>query len=278
MRHLLTAILVMSTTAHAARGPRAKDVAAMHPDRPVVVAHRGASGVAPENTAAAYREALAQGAIAAETDVFFTRDRQVIAIHDHTLDRTTSGAGPVEQTDWADVAGLDAGSWKDAAYAGEPVPRLEDLLAIHQGRSVLCIEIKRGAGIEWAIRDALRERRQTKQAIIFSFSPDKVAVSKLLMPKVPALFLVGPRGDSGALHEGMIDDALGVGADLLGLFHGAVDAEVVARAHAAGLPVFVWTVNDEADVRRAVEIGVDGIITDYPARTQAWVDDMRPPE
>src|SRR3990172_9877913 len=95
---------------------------------PVVIAHRGASGSCPENTLAAFRRAAALGADMIELDVQLTRDGEVVVIHDWTLDRTTSGTGPVRACSLAELRRLDAGAWFDAAFAGERVPTLGEVL------------------------------------------------------------------------------------------------------------------------------------------------------
>ncbi len=244
---------------------------ARHPDRPVVVAHRGASGEAPENTLAAYRLALTQGARAAETDVFLTADGHVVALHDRTLDRTTDGSGPVAEQDLSQVQALDAGTWFDPAFAGEPVPTLAALLDLTRDAATLCVEIKAGDGIVPAIAALVDERAMRGQVVIFSFDADAVGEAGVVLPEVPSLLLATRRGDPKAYDPGVVDQALLLSADALGFNHRSLTPELVDQAHGAGLPVFVYTVNAREDLDRVVSLGVDGVITDWPARVEGWI-------
>ncbi len=243
-----------------------------HADRPVVVAHRGASAVAPENTLVAYREALARGAEVAETDVFLTADGRVVAIHDETLDRTTDGTGLVSAHRLAELEGLDAGSWFDPAFAGEPVPTLDALLDLARDRLVLCIEIKAGEGIVSAIGELLDARDMRDQVVIFSFDPAAVAAASEGLPEVPSLLLASRTGVVPHYEPAVVDQARALGAEGLGFNHRHLTAEMVSRVHEAGLAVFVYTVNDAEVLRRVTSMGVDGVITDRPDEVDVWLE------
>lgn len=247
-----------------------------HGDRPVVVAHRGASGQAPENTLAAYERAVALGAVAAETDVFLTADRAIVALHDPTLDRTTSGAGPVAAQELAAIQALDAGSWFDPAFADQRVPTLGQVLDRTIGRLVLCVEIKAGDGIVSAVRDVLDQAGARDQVVIFSFDADAIGEAGVVLPDVPSLLLATRQGLPRAYDPGVIDQALLLGADGVGFNHGSLTAELVAAAHGAGLPVFVYTVNTAPELARVLALGVDGVITDWPDRVRGWLDTPPP--
>jgi len=242
-----------------------------HPDRPLVVAHRGASGQAPENTLAAYRLALAQGARAAETDVFLTADGHVVALHDRTLDRTTDGTGAVADHTLAQLRSLDAGSWFDPGFAGEGVPTLGELLDLTRDAAVLCVEIKAGDGIVAAIAEQLDARAMRDQVVIFSFDADAVGQAGVVLPDVPSLLLASRSGSPRIYDPGVIDQALLLAADALGFNHQALTQSLVDGAHAAGLAVFTYTVNKQADLMRVRELGVDGVITDWPERVADWL-------
>lgn len=233
-------------------------------ERPRFIAHRGASTVAPENTLASFRAALELGAIAIETDVHLTRDRRVVSLHDATLDRTTTGTGPVAEHTLAELADLDAGSWFDASFSHERVPELGAVLDLLRGRALLMIELKAGPGIEEAIRDLLDARSQRDQVAFFSFYPDKIARCRALMPDVPTVWLAWR--DDGVYDERTEAYARAVHADAIGFDHRHLHAEHVQRAHAAGLPVFTWTVNAPEDVARTAALGVDVIISDQVLR------------
>lgn len=265
---ILLALLLGSCTPG---GPTGSQVVARHPDRPVVIAHRGASAEAPENTLAAYSRAMELGVIAAETDIRHTRDRQVVAFHDVDLSRTTDGEGLLPMLTLAEVQALDAGSWMDERFTGERVPELGELLDRVRGRMVLCIEIKSGLGIEYQVRDALDERHQRSGAVIFSFDGDKVALSKALMPDVPAVWLPPRDRTTGQYLSGFRGSARAIHADGLAFNHEYVEAAQVDRAHEADLPVFLYAIDEEDDVLRALELGADGIITNVPDRVEAML-------
>src|SRR5215469_17036325 len=142
-----------------------------------LIAHRGASGHAPENTMAAFRRAVDLGARFIETDLRITRDARVIAIHDSTLDRTTSGKGQVHLQTLAQIRTLDAGAWfaKDGgSFAGERVPTLREILDFANERDIICyLEIKSGPawGVEHAVVALLGDRNAAARVVILSFDP-----------------------------------------------------------------------------------------------------------
>ncbi|MEE8523355.1 MAG: glycerophosphodiester phosphodiesterase family protein, partial [Thermoanaerobaculia bacterium] len=148
-------------------------------ERPRVIAHRGFSGVAPENTLVAIRKAIDVGADMAEIDVLLSRDRHVVVIHDDTLDRTTDGKGPVEDLSLEELRRLDAGSWFSAEFAGERMPTLAEVLDLVRGRILLNVEIKSEAvtreiegGIVDRVLRLIAEREMGDQVILSSFEPE----------------------------------------------------------------------------------------------------------
>lgn len=234
-------------------------------ERPVVYAHRGASGVCPENTMAAFRKAVEMGATGIETDVQMTRDGVLVLLHDEQLDRTTSGKGLLAQRAWDEVRGLDAGSWFNDTFAGEPVPALAELLELVKESGIrLNIEIKSGVvlypEIEAKTIEAVNRHGVSGQVIFSSFNHYSLMECKRLAPDIP----------TGILYmAGLVDPwlyARHVGADALHpLFYG-VRPELVAGAHAAGLAVNPWTVDDPVIIAGLIQSGVDGIITNHPNR------------
>jgi len=228
--------------------------------------------LAPENTLVAYEKALELGAIAAETDLHLSGDHHVILMHDSDLNRTTSGVGEVSDKTLEELGALDAGGWFGEEFAGEPVATLAALLELAHGRMALCLEIKGGLGIEHRIRDLVDARDQRTEVVMFSFEADKIALAKALMPDVPALYLATGEGEPCRYSPDVVDDAVRIEVDALGFDHVSLERELVDAAHQAGLVVFVYTVNSESDARRAVALGVDGIISDVPGRISAWLD------
>lgn len=240
-------------------------------DRPIaIVAHRGASHDAPENTVAAIRLAWEQGADAAEFDVYLTKDRRIAVIHDKDTRRTAGGVAKVVADSTLDeLRSLDVGRWKGEKFAGERVPRLEEMLATVPAGKQAFVEVKCGPEIVPELDRVLRESKlKPEQTPVISFNAAVVAAVKKARPDLPAYWIVSlnpKKGGKPPTAAALIARAKGVHAD--GLDLSAADAldEAFARAvKAAGLKLYVWTVNDPAVARRMVTVGVDGITTDRP--------------
>jgi len=232
-----------------------------------VIAHRGASGYAPENTMAAFRRAVELGARFIETDLQITRDARVIAIHDDTLDRTTNGKGQVDSRTLEEIRGLDAGAWFDGRgqqlFAGERVPRLEEVLDFGLERDVIFfLEIKSGPawGVEHAVVAALRDRAASARVVILSFDPRSLdTVRKLDSAMMTGLLCDHPSND-------LIERTVRAGARQLVARGDLITSAEIEKAHHAGLQVVAWTINEPEQMRHLIATGVDGIITDYPDR------------
>ncbi len=229
---------------------------------PLVVAHRGASRAAPENTLAAFREALDRGADAVELDVQRTSDGHLIIVHDATLERTTDGRGPVARHSLAALKKLDAGRWFNERFAGERLPTLEEAAAAIDKRAGLFVEIKQGPvfddKIEAAIARVIEERGLVEWCEVSSFDHSSVRRMKTLLPAVPG----------GILYDAMLIDPFGAArlaqADALHPGWPMVTPDLVTEAHRRGLAVAVWTVNDEDVIAELARLGVDAIVTDVP--------------
>lgn len=232
--------------------------------RPVVVAHRGAMAYAPENTIAAYTLALEQGAEVIELDVHLSQDEVPVVIHDHTLERTTNGKGLVKAHSFAALRTLDAGAWFSPAFAGQRILALGEVLAWAQGRIYLKIELKtlpmRYVGIEEKVLALLKRWDMEEQVEVFSFDHPCVRRFKALAPHIPVgVCYTGDVGDHVAL-------ARYASAEVIHPQWTGVSREVVEAAHAAGLWVDAWTVNDPQIAKSLAEWGVDFIKTDAPAQ------------
>lgn len=237
---------------------------------PLVIAHRGASGIAPENTIAAFELAVAQGARAVECDVVLSSDGVPVVIHDVTLDRTTTGSGNVVDHQWAELSRLDAGVWKGAEYTGEHLPRLGDLLRAAVGRARVVIELKDGdpTGLAHATREAIAANPGVDVGVI-SFIPDVVRAVRQILPEVAVGFLYWERQAFARDIPAVLDMARSMDAHFIGPQTTLVTAELCEAAHRAGLPVSTWTANNPDDMRRLVADGVDAITTDWPDRAFA---------
>ncbi|MCC6850444.1 MAG: glycerophosphodiester phosphodiesterase [Deltaproteobacteria bacterium] len=230
----------------------------------LAIAHRGASGRAPENTHASFAAALALGAEAIELDCQLSADGELVVIHDETLDRTTDGRGPVGDRTWEELARLDAGAWFDASYAGERIPRLDDVLARVRDRALLNVEIKsaRDVGaIEAKLAALVAHADATEWVVFSSFHWDALRTLRATAPwaRLGVLCDDDPRRGGLALALELRGEAIIPGRRW-------IDAGVVAEAHARGLDVWVWTVNEPGEMRRLLALGVDGLFSDWPER------------
>ena len=234
----------------------------MTAQRPQIVAHRGASGEAPENTLAAYRRALAIGVDAVELDVHLSTEGDVVVIHDFTLGRTTNGSGLVGDLPIAALRRLDAGRWFGEAFAGEPIPTLTEALdALRRVRVI--IEIKNGPiyyrGIADRVVTEVRNARHPA-VTVSSFDHPVLLDVRALASDIPTAVLYSARPIDP------IRLARDAGAAILHPQWAHVRADGVTAAHGAGLRVETWTVDDPDDLARIVDTGVDGIISNRPDR------------
>lgn len=231
--------------------------------KPWVVAHRGASGHAPENTMAAFRRAVELGATFIETDLHLTKDAALIAIHDSTLDRTTSGRGPVRNFTLAEIRELDAGSWYGTQFKNERVPTLEEIVAFaREADIVFYLEVKAADvwGVEHALVSALRKAQEAMRIAVLSFDLNALAnVRKLDASLMTGFLFEKKRPDAVQAAAGIGVRQLAPRADLL-------SATLVEQAHSEHLQVVTWTVNEPEQMRAAIATGVDGVMTDYPDR------------
>jgi len=231
-----------------------------------VIAHRGFSGAAPENTIAAVRAAIDVGADMAEIDVTLTSDGEVVIIHDKTLQRTTNGGGEILQFSLADLGQLDAGSWFSKTFAGERIPTLDAMLAEVDDRILLNVEIKSeavGLGVVEKVAAAIRARGMTDEIVVSSFSPTALEKMHALAPEIRTAVLYNKD-----LHEGMdpVEIVTGVGATVFNIKRVRLTPEMLQRCHDNGIPVGVYTVNKKRHMRRTITLGVDAVFTDHPDR------------
>jgi glycerophosphoryl diester phosphodiesterase len=232
----------------------------------LIIGHRGASGHAPENTFAAFKKAVALGATFIETDLQLSRDARFVAIHDDTVDRTTTGQGKVHDQTLAALRRLDAGSWFGSEYAGERIPTLEEILEFSKKNDVVFyLELKPSGswGGEHALIGALRESGEVARVVVISFDPTILAGLRKIEPTLM----------TGVLYDGQLADplksALDVGARQLVVRGDLVTPAMIVEARKRDLQVVCWTVNHPAHIRLLIAAGVDGIMSDYPDRLLA---------
>jgi len=236
---------------------------------PIVVAHRGSSFTAPENTIASVMLAWRQGAPMAECDIRLSKDKRVMVMHDPNTARTGRIFLKIADTNSAELRNLDVGSWKDPKYKNEKIPFLEELVqTIPQGR-VLIIEIKCGPEIIPYLKKIVDDSGKRKQLAIISFNLDAVAESKTTMPDVPAYYLMGTETDkkTNKPKEHSLDllkIAKEKGLDGLDLHYGGITEDFAKQVFGANLKLYTWTVDDPNEAKRLKGFGVTGITTNKP--------------
>lgn len=231
----------------------------------LIIAHRGYSAVAPENTLASFRAAGEAGAPAAECDVRLTSDGHVILLHDATLDRTTDGEGAVAELTLAQAQGADAGAWKDARYRGERIPTLTDTLALTKGRMRLVVEMKQ-EDIAPQVVETVRAADALVDVTVISFSLETCRAMRNLEPRIPVGWLTGGlQEDTDGAADALVQTALAAHVQFLNVAHAGVTESLLRRAGLCGLSVWAWTVNEPERVRELARAGVAGITSDDPA-------------
>ena len=256
---------------------------------PLIIAHRGASAVAPENTLAAFERALLDGADGIEFDVRLTRDRLPVVIHDATLKRTAGFDASIAALSSAELATIDVGSWFNrrfpararAEYSGEAVPTLSRVFELIAPRCrLLYVELKCEAAettslVEKAVAE-VRTHELEKRVVLESFSLAAIAEVKRIAPELrtaaaferrPGRPLISPRT--------LLRHALACHADELALARLLVSHYTVEAARACGLQTVVWTVDHPSWIKRAISFGLRAVITNDPAGMRAALDDIR---
>jgi glycerophosphoryl diester phosphodiesterase len=244
-----------------------------------IIGHRGAAFDALENTLASFRLAWEQGADAIECDVWLTEDGQIVAIHDPDTGRVAGLAKPVVEQSLDELRRLDIGRWRGEKFVGEKTPTLAEVLSTVPAGKRIFIEVKCGSEIVPELQRVLaKSGLASQQTVVISFSSDVVRAAKAELPAFAtfwcvdlAKFNAADRFIRPAPCTALIAAAKAIGADGLDLSASpAITRDLVEPARAAGLPVYVWTVNDPAFAKQLIAAGVAGITTDRPG----WLRDQ----
>ena len=246
---------------------------------PLIVAHRGASADAPENTMTAFRLAVEQKADVLETDMHLTKDGRIILLHDPTTKRTAGEPDHKVAETAADVLrSLDVGRGKDPKFAGEKIPFLEELLEIVPEGKRLFPEIKCKKEILPALEKTLRGSGKLKQVTLLGFDLDVMAAAKARMPEVPMYWLRGTEKDPKTKkplphNPEWAGQAKAKKLDGLDVNYEGLDEKFAKAVKAAGLGLHVWTVDDPKKTRRDRDLGVDSITTNKPEEIRKALKD-----
>jgi len=230
---------------------------------PLVIAHRGASMYAPENTIAAFNLAIEMGADAIELDAMLTADGTPIVIHDHSLGRTTNGSGSVSSKTVAEIKLLDAGSAFDARFAGEKIPTLKEVFSAVGMKIMINVELKNYASpfdrLPETVVELVREKGLSDRVLLSSFNPIALTKAQRASAEIRRAALIGggPKFVRSFIEAFTNYSTLHPEVSL-------VDQAIIIKHHTAGHKVNVWTVNEESEMMRLLSMGVDGLITDAP--------------
>jgi glycerophosphoryl diester phosphodiesterase len=229
-----------------------------------ISAHRGASGAFPENTLLAFAEAARAGVRSIETDLSLLADDSFAVFHDATLGRTVTGYAPIGSFDRAGLANLDAGVWRDAAFAGVPVPALADLLSWQK---------ETGIGLNLEIKCHHQDYRRHAAALtraLAQVDPEMTLISSFDAGCLAAVMPELPQIARALIAEELPDDWRDIAdrlqLDGFHLNHENLTVEQVGAIHAAGLAVRCYTVNEAADIEKLRGYGVDLVMTDWPGK------------
>ncbi|MBI3289737.1 MAG: glycerophosphodiester phosphodiesterase [Elusimicrobia bacterium] len=229
----------------------------------LVIAHRGASGHAPENTLAAFRLALEMGAKAIELDVHQTLDHELVVAHDDDLKRCGRDRRRLKSLHWEEASAIDVGSWFDKRFSSERLPRLEDVYALLPPSVELHVEIKHGSsvypGIEERVVDLIHKRGALERTLVSSFDHEALYSVRSLDEKVRIGYLLGLTTLKTAFVE-MKD----IAAESLNLSVRQTLARTAKAARDRGYKILVYTVNTPMERDRLSKLGVDGIFCNYP--------------
>ncbi|MBA4247729.1 MAG: hypothetical protein C0444_05485 [Microbacterium sp.] len=261
----LVAVLAIDHTAATVYAAQPLGSMVLNDGVPLTIAHRGAPAEAPENTIPAFEAALASGAEVLELDLRMTADEQVVVFHDELLDRTTDGSGPIADRTLAELRVLDAGSWYGSAWQGTSIPTFDEVLPLLQRSDVRAlIELK---GL-WTV-DALRP---IIAGIYRHGVQDRVVLASFELPTLLELWREAPSLPRAVIVRRLPDDpvdfAASVGATTVvtSLRSFRVDPDAAEMLQNAGLTVIVYTLNRADLWQQAVDLGVDGVVTDAPRR------------
>ncbi|PLR92851.1 glycerophosphodiester phosphodiesterase [Bacillus sp. T33-2] len=297
MRGIFRSIILSTALVAAGSGTFLQSEAAADDAKPSInpkqilnVSHRGASGYAPEHTIPAYELGERMKGDYIEIDLQMTKDGELIAMHDETLDRTTNGTGLVKNYTLAEIKQLDAGSWFNEAYpefakpeyAGLQVPTLQEVIERFGRGERYYIETKSPEvypGMEEKLLEILREYKligknaASSKVLIQSFSPEsllKVHEMDPTIPLVQLLWYTGPAVISDAELEAVKKYAIGVGMNF-----NMIDQAYVQKVRQHGLLIHPYTVNEQADMRKLLDWGVTGMFTNYPDRLHQVIKEKK---
>jgi glycerophosphoryl diester phosphodiesterase len=245
--------------------------------KPLVIAHRGASADAPENTLASFRLAMEQGCDAIELDVHVSADDELVVCHDETLERTTDGTGRIADMTVAELKRFDAGAWFGEEYRGERLPLLKEVLELVPPHIQLNVEIKsfRHPRVERLVVDLLERTGRTGSVFLSSFGHECMVRCKRLAPSLR----VGLLYEEEEWFDFEAFEAIsGISLYSLHMYHGILNKDFAAKALRRGIQVYPWTIDDPRLMLEARQAGATGIITNRPGLLRRLLDGDNGPD
>jgi len=231
-----------------------------------IIAHRGASWLAPENTVASARLAWEKGADAVECDIWLSKDNRIICSHDGNTKRTTGQDFKISDTDSKVLGKLDAGSFKDEKFKGEKLPFLEEIIKTVPSGKELVVEIKCGSEILPFLQKVIKKYERTRQFVFICFDFQTITSTKKTFPDKKCYWLCSNR----ELLEKTFDNIPGSGLNGVSLGYAIISEDVIRKAENMNLEVYSWTVDDPEEAKRLVSLGVKGITTNRPG----WLEEQ----
>ena len=239
--------------------------------QPLVIAHRGASAYAPENTLASFELAIDIGADAIELDLRQTKDSVLVVLHDADIDRTTNGEGNVKDFTFSELQKLDAGSWFHKEFSNQKIPSLEEVIDLLDDSTIIIIELKEGnetyPGIEERVVEIVNQNNIESQTILKSFDPNVLGRLRKIDQTIPLIYVYAVRIpwlgmiiDRGVTFDSVYD----LDVEYLQPHRFFLSKSFVDDAQARGYKIISWGVNSTEAINESLEYGVDGIETDYP--------------
>ncbi len=247
-----------------------------------ITGHRGAAGLAPENTLAAIKAGLAQNVNRIEIDVHQTKDNQIVVLHDPTIDRTTNGKGYIKDMTFREIRKYSAGAWFDEKFNDEKIPSLDEVLKLISGKATLVIEIKAFdnyyQGIEKRVINIIHKHHANDWVAVCSFDDEvlikiheldkNIVLHKLFLFKFPFLKLF----NDGKLR--IVDFQYYNFVDEFSVYYPFANKRLIKKVHSLNKKINVWTVDDTLKINRLINLGIDGIITNHPERITRKLNDL----
>ena len=270
----------MDESLHPRRADLRTDVTMSLPSPFRIIAHRGASGYAPENTMAAFQAAVAMGVTEIETDVHFSRDRHLVLLHDHTLERTTNGKGRPGDFDLEELKSLDAGSWADPLknadlawtknFAGEPLVTLDELFAEFGEGLTYHVELKDPEyGVAEAVAESVATAGLARHTFVTGFErPNDLLRARSALPGLRTTPLIPTSCDPGEAIRTCADE----GHDGVSIHIDAATTEWGEMAHNTGLEIRCWGVRTRESMASGAACGINGMTINWPDWLQDWAE------